>query len=118
VLWYPGNWLDGLLAGDCGGNVEMNMASTLIDLEQRVAALERELSSLRQILEAWTSGEMLLEDEKAQEEAEAAWERVKEEMGIRGEPIGAEKLREMMLARGIKPEDNMLSRGIIEMREE
>jgi hypothetical protein len=91
------------------------MATTLAELEQRVAALERELSSLRQILEAWTSGELLLEDAHGQAEA---WERVKEQMGIRGEPIGAEKLQQMMLAEGIKPEENILSRGIIEMREE
>ena len=41
-----------------------------------------------------------------------------EEMGIRGEPIGAEELQERMVAHGVKPEDNILSQGIIEMREE
>lgn len=41
-----------------------------------------------------------------------------EEMGIRGEPIGAEELQERMAAHGVKPEDNILSQGIIEMREE
>jgi hypothetical protein len=40
------------------------------------------------------------------------------EMGIDKEPIGAEKVQEMILACGIKPEDNLFSRGIIEMREE
>jgi len=40
------------------------------------------------------------------------------EMGIRGEPIGAEELQERMAAHGVKPEDNILSQGIIEMREE
>ncbi|MBI1926354.1 hypothetical protein HYR99_19185 [Candidatus Poribacteria bacterium] len=33
-------------------------------------------------------------------------------------PIGAKKLRELMIADGIKPEDNEFSRGIIAMREE
>ena len=39
-------------------------------------------------------------------------------MGITGEPIGAEKLQEMLAAEGVKPEENSFSRGIIEMREE
>ena len=59
-----------------------------------------------------------MEFDRAPEEIEAIWAQTLEEMGIRGEPIGAEKLRERMLASGIKPEDNRLSRGIIEMREE
>ena len=38
--------------------------------------------------------------------------------GITNAPIGIEKLQKMGLKEGIKPEDNFLSRGIIEMREE
>jgi hypothetical protein len=94
------------------------MTITIAELEKRVAALERDVRYLRQILEVWTPGEPLVEDAQAQAEAAAAWERVKEQMGIHGEPIGAEKLQEIMLAEGIKPEENILSRGIIEMREE
>ena len=41
-----------------------------------------------------------------------------EEMGLRVEPIGAEKLQEMIAACGVKPEENAFSQGIIEMREE
>ena len=41
-----------------------------------------------------------------------------EEMGIRGEPIGAEELRKRMMAHRVKPEENAFSQGIIEMREE
>ena len=92
------------------------MTTTIEELEKRVAALERELRDVRQILQVWT--EPMLETEEQQAEALAVWERVKEEMGIRGEPIGAEKLQQMMLAEGIKPEENILSRGIIDMREE
>lgn len=40
------------------------------------------------------------------------------EMGIHGEPVGAEKVQEMIAACGVKPEDNVFSRGIIDMREE
>jgi len=39
-------------------------------------------------------------------------------IGVDVHPIGAEKLQEMMLKEGVHPEDNILSRGIIEMREE
>jgi hypothetical protein len=40
-------------------------------------------------------------------------------LGITGKPIGAKKLREMILKEGkIDPNKNEFSRGIIEMREE
>jgi len=39
-------------------------------------------------------------------------------MGVRGEPIGAERVQEMIAACGVRPEDNLFSRGVIEMREE
>ena len=41
-----------------------------------------------------------------------------EKMEITGEPIGAEKVQEMLAAEGVKPEENSFSRGIIKMREE
>jgi hypothetical protein len=44
--------------------------------------------------------------------------KVFEEMGIRGEPVGAEKVQERLGACGVRPEDNVFSQGIIEMREE
>jgi hypothetical protein len=53
-----------------------------------------------------------------QERIAAGWAAAMREMGISGEPVGAEKLREMMIAEGVDPEDNQFSRGIIEMREE
>jgi hypothetical protein len=39
-------------------------------------------------------------------------------MGVCGEPLGAETVQEMMAAGGVRPEDNILSRGIIDMHEE
>ncbi len=39
-------------------------------------------------------------------------------LGATGTPIGAEKVQEMVAACGVNPEDNLFSRGIIEMREE
>ena len=40
------------------------------------------------------------------------------QLGIRGKPIGAKKLRARLLKEGFDPEGNEFSRGIIEMREE
>jgi hypothetical protein len=40
------------------------------------------------------------------------------QLGIRGKPIGAKKLRERLLKEGFDPEGNEFSRGIIKMREE
>jgi len=39
-------------------------------------------------------------------------------MGIRGQPIGAAKVQEIIATCGVKPETNAFSQGIIEMREE
>jgi hypothetical protein len=55
-----------------------------------------------------------------EEEADfiAGWKKFMKQLGIKGKPIGAEKLREMAIKEGLNPEDNQFSRGIIEMREE
>jgi len=41
-----------------------------------------------------------------------------EEMHIRGEPVGAERVQAMIEACGVKTEGNAFSRDIVEMREE
>ena len=55
-----------------------------------------------------------------EEEADwiAGWKKFMKQLGIKGKPIGAKKLQEMMLARGFDPESNEFSQGIIAMREE
>ena len=40
------------------------------------------------------------------------------EMGIQGEAVGTEQVQEMITACRVKLEDNVFSRGIIEVREE
>jgi hypothetical protein len=40
------------------------------------------------------------------------------QLGFRGKPIGAKKLRERLLRKGFDPAGNEFSRGIIAMREE
>ena len=61
---------------------------------------------------------MLREARLYQAQMAKGWAKAMEQIGIRGEPIGAEKVQEMIAACGIKPEDNEFSRGIIEMRTE
>src|SRR5438094_540866 len=100
--------------------------ATLEELERRLGALEQEVAHLRGELErsaaeetaAERAARALRESKRSHARAVAAWAAALKEMGIEGQPVGAEKLREMMLANGINPEDNEFSRGIIEMREE
>src|SRR5438270_364354 len=106
------------------------MASTTEDLEKRMAALEGEVAALRQRLErrpveetpAERGARLLREGRESQAAFAAGWAKAMEQMGIRGEPIGAERLQEMtaasMAASGVKPDDNVFSRCLIEMREE
>src|SRR5581483_11440946 len=102
------------------------MPATLEQLEERVGRLEAELAQLRQLVTRPTSeagsadlGDRLIRDALASQPAiSAAVAEAYAKMGITGEPIGSEKLQEMMRAAGIRPEDNLCSREIIAMREE
>lgn len=58
------------------------------------------------------------EAELRQARMTAAWNEAMRQMGISGEPIGAEELQHRIAASGVNPEENIFSRGIIEMREE
>jgi hypothetical protein len=105
---------------------EKNMAATLEELEKRLAELEQEVARLREWAKppldetAAQQGARMLRQSRAHRDAfVAGWDKFMEHMGIKGmKPVGPEKLREMMLAEGVKPEDNALSREIIAMREE
>ena len=104
------------------------MATTIEKLLIKTERIERELAEVRQALEELGPTKPLTPEERAA----ARLEHVKlkneklaplideafKKMGITGEPIGAEKLQEMLAAEGVKPEENSFSRGIIEMREE
>src|SRR4051812_22639001 len=105
------------------------MSDELADLQRRVAALEREVAELRQ-----AQGAAAPDDEPMPEvvrlcpslrpawenrhRSAAAWREVLDRMGIRGQPVGALKLQELMIAEGVDPNSNEFSRGIIDMREE
>jgi hypothetical protein len=62
--------------------------------------------------------EILRVSRKEQAAFIAGWDKFLKQLGIRGKPIGAKKLREMFLERGFNPESNEFSQGIIAMREE
>jgi hypothetical protein len=64
-------------------------------------------------------GEQLLREARdGHAEFVAGWCQFMEELGIRGKPMGAKKLRESLPQAGIDPDANEFSRGIIAMREE
>jgi len=99
------------------------MAITLQVLEQRIAALEREMADLKAAVlrsaQAATRGARLIQAARAQHGATvAAWQAVRERLGIQGQPIGAKQLRQRLLAAGMSPADNSGSRELIAMREE
>lgn len=99
------------------------MAITLQLIEQRLTALEREMADLKAELtrspNSATDGARLIQEAHAQHAAVAAgWRKFMEELGIQDEPIGAKKLRELLVQQGITPEGNEFSREIIAMREE
>jgi len=97
------------------------MAVTLEDVEKRLTIVEQELAKWRMAYaqpSATRGARTLLMDGQQSAQWEAEWDAVMEKLGISGEPIGAGKLRAMIEAEGVNPEDNEFSRGIIEMREE
>ena len=62
--------------------------------------------------------ELLRVSREEQADLVAGWDEFLKQLGIRGKPIGAKKLRERLLKRGFNPESNEFSQGIIAMREE
>lgn len=102
------------------------MATSVDELERRVTTLEQEMELMRRLVQpapkcespAEAAARMLRESKQAHGQLVAAWEKAMEQMGVRGEPIPAEQLQEMMRASGINPEGTEISRGIVEMREE
>jgi hypothetical protein len=91
--------------------------------------LEAEVAeALRQVREIKLAKEMTPEERRAarlarvraeNEKLRPLMDEVFRALGATEEPIGAEELQKMMIAEcGVNPEDNLFSRGIIEMREE
>lgn len=98
--------------------------STIEEIQQKLKQIENEVAQLRAQLNQWIAQptqSVQLEPTIQfvdKEKLRSLTAKTFEEMGIRSEPIDAEKLQEMVAACGVKTEDNVFSRGIIEMREE
>ena len=100
------------------------MSDSSATFERRLDALERTVADPRRRIPGGSTdpGAMSAVDRLIcrtdPETLRAIAERVRREMGIEGEPIGAEELQRQMLERGADPTGNEFSRAIIEMREE
>jgi hypothetical protein len=104
------------------------MAATLEQLERRLEALEMEVRDLRSRQKnvpveetAAQRGERLIREAKASQPAiSAGLNKLLEQLGVPldQKPISMEELHQQMIAEGINPEDCILSREIIRMRDE
>jgi hypothetical protein len=102
------------------------MERTLESLVKRVATLEREVTLLNQTRRPLPPNATSLQRiayelgmwDPDQDTLREIVDRAFRGMGITGAPIPAEELQRMMLSEGVRPEDNILSRGLIDMREE
>ena len=98
------------------------MSRTMEELEKRLIALEQEFARFRRAHELPANempGARLLRCAgESRAELVQNTPSILDQMGITGEPIGHEALMQMWLDLGIKPEDNLLSREIIAMRDE
>ena len=102
------------------------MVVTLDALKEKVAWIEQQLAEVHRSLEQLAAAPQLQTKEYApagiQWADRAGWKEWFDEwfqqVGITAKPMGAERLQMLMLQEGVRPEDNLLSRGIIAMREE
>ena len=77
-------------------------------------AIANDLSALESL-----GAELLRRAEQSQPALEAAWDELMARWGVHGQPVGIQRLREMMEEdTGSKPEDNAFSRELIALREE
>ena len=106
------------------------MAITIDELWSKLEKLEVELREVRDVLKGLAQPNPVMWEEweasrrervrRETEEMRPVVDAMFKQWGIQKEmkPIPTEQLQLQMLSYGIKPEDNILSRTIIEMREE
>lgn len=102
------------------------MAAPIETLKEKIAHIRQELDEVDAVLDEIAAAQPAAKPNPLagikfadKEPLRKAFAELVKQMGIENmKPIGAEALQEMMLKEGVKPEDNILSRGIIEMREE
>jgi hypothetical protein len=99
---------------------------TLEELERRIAALEREVALLKAVgngaiapTDSSQRGARMIQEARASQASLTALSaELFAKMGIVQEPLGAQKLQSLILASGIKPDENVFSGEIKKMREE
>lgn len=104
------------------------MSAIIEILKEKLLRIEREVAEARAVLQQFSDAERPTAppaDQRPSSIRVADKETIRgivdetfARMGIHAEPVGAERLQQMMLEHGIKPEDNLFSRGLLEMREE
>lgn len=102
------------------------MAVTIENLQERLVHIEQELSDVRRSLAYLTSDPTPQTESTWPDEIQwvdkAAWStwfaQWFQQMDITVQPIGAEALQETMRQEGVPPEKNLLSHGIVAMRNE
>jgi hypothetical protein len=108
-----------LLATPLSGTVhEGNTMATLRKTTDRPSDDPAATGTERKPDEESLGDQLIREAREGHDDFVAGWSKFMTELGIQGKPIGAKKLREMLLEGGINPDDNAISRGIIAMREE
>lgn len=102
------------------------MVLTLEALKEKIASIGRDLAEVQLSVEQLAAAAQLQTKEYRPTGIhwadKAGWKDWFDEwfqkIGIMAQPMGAERLQTLMLQEGVRPEDNLLSRGIIAMREE
>jgi hypothetical protein len=84
---------------------------------QKPSSRARKVTSGRRKRES-LGDQLLREADEGHAEFAAGFRQFLKELGIKGKPIGAKKLRERLLRSGIDPSKNEFSRAIIAAREE
>lgn len=104
------------------------MKTTVTELAAKLQRIENEVAEVRRDLEQMQSKRPLTEEEwmaRRLERVRAENEKLLpyidaafRAMGVSCEPVSAEMAQRAIAESGINPEENLFSRGIIEMREE
>ena len=121
-----------MLDASCMGVVDSysaaNMSTTVEDLQRRVAAIEDEIRSLKKQVRTVVADRVPMDGSILEWYAEirrrnrerGTIEERRRQLGIPVDMprIGAEKAAEMMIAEGVDPDECLVSREIIRLREE
>jgi len=102
------------------------MGVTIEALARRLAQVEQEVTHLKHLIEqgaheetpAARGARLLAQARHDKAQLQVGVAKAFVEMGVHGAPVLPAQLRQMIAACGMQPEENVCSRGIIEMREE